>query len=178
MCEDLKKVWRVYFDDWGNGSNFRPNPKEKYWKFLISICLFHCESGNSKGIVLPAATSGRSLILWAGNNGKLNLLASKHLNQGIRQEMPANASNNADLLAEIRALKRDSTQELDHGNFKHSGQIFLVRRTCEELNANPLFQQFLPPHYNRLGIEVCRPKIREYTEIAVNTPIEEIDPGN
>ncbi len=41
MCEDFKKVWRVYFDDWGNGSNFCPNPKEKYWKFLISICLFH-----------------------------------------------------------------------------------------------------------------------------------------
>ena len=130
ICEDLKKVWRVYFDDWGNDSNFRPNPKEKYWEFLISICVFHCESGNSICIVLPAATLGRSRILWANNIGKLNLLGSKHLNQGIQQEMLANASNNAGLLAEIRALKRDSTQILDHGNFKHVGQLFFVQRTC------------------------------------------------
>ena len=86
-------------DDWGNGSNFRPKPKEKYWEFMISICVFHCESGNSRCIVLPAATSGRSRILWASNNGKLNLLASKHLNQGIQQEMLANSSNNADTIS-------------------------------------------------------------------------------
>jgi hypothetical protein len=42
ICEDMKKVWRVYFDDWGSGANFRPDPKEKFWDFLISICMFHC----------------------------------------------------------------------------------------------------------------------------------------
>ena len=42
ILEDLKKLWRVYFDDWGNGSNFRTNPNEKFWDFLIAICMFHC----------------------------------------------------------------------------------------------------------------------------------------
>ena len=42
IYEDMKNVWRVYFDDWGSGSNFRANLKEKYWDFLISIVMFHC----------------------------------------------------------------------------------------------------------------------------------------
>jgi hypothetical protein len=42
ILEDMKGIWRVYFDDWGNGSNFRSNNDEKYWDFLIAICMFHC----------------------------------------------------------------------------------------------------------------------------------------
>jgi hypothetical protein len=42
IVEDLKKTWRVYFDDWGNGSDSRQNLSEKYWDFLIAICMFHC----------------------------------------------------------------------------------------------------------------------------------------
>jgi hypothetical protein len=42
IVEDLKRLWRVYFDDWGNGSDFRLNNDEKYWDFLIAICTFHC----------------------------------------------------------------------------------------------------------------------------------------
>ena len=42
IVEDLKKIWRVYFDDWGNGSNFRKSATEKFWDFLSAICMFHC----------------------------------------------------------------------------------------------------------------------------------------
>jgi hypothetical protein len=37
-----KKTWRVYLDDWGNGSNFRSNPQYKFWNFLTAIFTCHC----------------------------------------------------------------------------------------------------------------------------------------
>lgn len=47
----------------------------------------------------------RNRYFWAGNNVKLNLLASKYYHQPMRQEIAANASRSPDSIEEIRLLK-------------------------------------------------------------------------
>ena len=78
--------------------------------------------------VLAARSRARNRYFWQGNDGKLNLMASKYLNQPLRQEIAANASGNADSIAHIRSLKRDPAQDLDHNNLKHSGAIAECRQ--------------------------------------------------
>ncbi len=116
----------------------------------------------------------RNRYFWLGNDGKLNLLASKYLNQPLRQEIAANASGNADSIAHIRSLKRDATQDLDYNNLKHSGKLFLVQATTDELNACDAFKEYLP-ETQTLSVELCRQKIKEFQAIAVGTPDASID---
>ena len=77
---------------------------------------------------VAARSRARNRFFWQGNDGKLNLMASKYLNQPLRQEIAANASGNADSIAHIRSLKRDPAQDLDHNNLKHSGAIAECRQ--------------------------------------------------
>jgi hypothetical protein len=124
--------------------------------------------------VLAARSRARNRHFWQGNDGKLNLMASKYLNQPLRQEIAANASGNADSIAHIRSLKRDPAQDLDHSNLKHSGKLFLVQATTDELNACEAFREYLP-ETQTLSVELCRQKIKEFQAIAVATPDASID---
>ena len=124
--------------------------------------------------VLAARSRARNRYFWQGNDGKLNLMASKYLNQPLRQEIAANASGNADSIAHIRSLKRDPSQDLDHSNLKHSGKLFLVQATTDELNACEAFREYLP-ETQTLSVELCRQKIKEFQAIAVATPDASID---
>ena len=127
--------------------------------------------------VLAARSRARNRYFWQGNDGKLNLMASKYLNQPLRQEIAANASGNADSIAHIRSLKRDPAQDLDHSNLKHSGKLFLVQATTDELNACEAFKEYLP-ETQTLSVELCRQKIKEFQAIAVATPDASIDIRN
>jgi hypothetical protein len=127
--------------------------------------------------IIVARARARNRYFWAGNDGKLNLMASKYLNQPLRQELQANSSRDADVIAHIRSLKRDPAKDLDHDNLKHSGKLFLVQKTCDELNECELFKEYMPEHQT-LGVELCRQKIREFQEIAVNTRDADIDRGD
>jgi hypothetical protein len=82
--------------------------------------------------VIATRARARNRYFWQGNDGKLNLMASKYLNQPLRQEIAANASGNADSIAHIRSLKRDVAQDLDHNNLKHSGTIAECRQ-CQKV---------------------------------------------
>ncbi len=146
--------------------------------------------------VVAARARARNRYFWQGNDGKLNLMASKYLNQPLRQEIAANASGNAVSIAQIRLLKRDAAQDLDHNNLKHSGTIaecrqcrcyfierksytisgklFLVQATTDELNACEAFREYLPESQT-LSVELCRQKIKEFQAIAVGTPDASID---
>jgi hypothetical protein len=119
----------------------------------------------------------RNRYFWAGNNVKLNLLASKYYHQPMRQEIAANASRSPDSIEEIRLLKRDTTKDLDFDNLKHSGKVFLVQKTCEELNECEEFKAHMPEGVT-LGVELCRQKIKEFFDIAVATPDDQIDIRN
>lgn len=121
-----------------------------------------------------ANLAARNRYFWTGNDAKLNLMASKYLNQPLRQEIIANASRNQEAIAHIRSLKRIQTQDLDHDNLKHSGKLFLVQKTCERLNACETFKEHMPPNQT-LTDELCRQKIKEFQRIAVNTSQENID---
>jgi hypothetical protein len=72
----------------------------------------------------------RNRFFWAGNNTKLNFLASKYYHQPLRQQIAALASQSPDRIEEIRLLKRDTTKDLDFDNLKHSGKVFLIQKTC------------------------------------------------
>jgi hypothetical protein len=119
----------------------------------------------------------RNRYFWAGNNVKLNLLASKYYHQPMRQEIAAHASRSPDSIEEIRLLKRDTTKDLDFDNLKHSGKVFLVQKTCEELNECEEFKAHMPEGVT-LGVELCRQKIKEFFDIAVATPDDQIDIRN
>ena len=41
MEELIHNIWKAYFDDFGNGVNFRDEPSQKFWDFLIAIAVFH-----------------------------------------------------------------------------------------------------------------------------------------
>jgi hypothetical protein len=82
--------------------------------------------------VVATRARARNHYFWQGNDGKLNLMASKYLNQPLRQEVAAIASGNADSIAHIRSLKRDVAQDLDHSNLKHSGTIAECRQ-CQKV---------------------------------------------
>lgn len=41
MEELMTNIWKAYFDDFGNGVNFREIPSQKFWDFLIAIGVFH-----------------------------------------------------------------------------------------------------------------------------------------
>jgi hypothetical protein len=116
----------------------------------------------------------RNRHFWAGNDSKLNMMAGKYLNQPLRQEIIANGSNNAEVVSQIRSLKRLPNRDLDYDNLKHSGKIFLVQKTTEELNACELFKEMMPAN-QRLSVELCRQKIKEFQSIAVNTADADID---
>lgn len=140
------------------------------------------ENGNDVEVIesppeVVAARSrayNRNRYFWVGNDGKLNLMASKYLNQPLRQEIAANASGNADSIAHIRSLKRDAAQDLDYNNLKHSGKLFLVQATTDELNACDAFKQYMPESQT-LSVELCRQKIKEFQAIAVGTSNASID---
>jgi hypothetical protein len=119
----------------------------------------------------------RNRHYWAGNNPKLNLLASAYINQPMRQEIEANASGSPELIDALRQLKRDTTQDLDFDNLKHSGKIFLIQKTCEQLNDSQEFKNLMPEG-GTLGIELARQKIKEFSDIAVATPEDQIDNRN
>ncbi len=123
-------------------------------------------------VIVVRSVSSRTR--WAGNDSKLNMMASKYLNQPLRQEIIANASNNAGFVSQIRSLKRLPNRDLDYDNLKHSGKIFLVQKTVEELNACDLFKEMMPAN-QRLSVELCRQKIKEFQLIAVNTLDADID---
>ena len=127
--------------------------------------------------VLAARSRARNRYFWQSNDGKLNLMASKYLNQPLRQEIAANASGNAESIAHIRSLKRDPAQDLDHSNLKHSGKLFLVQATTDELNACEAFKEYLP-ETQTLSVELCRQKIKEFQAITVATPDASIDIRN
>jgi hypothetical protein len=131
----------------------------------------------SAPIIQAQVAAPRSRHLWTGNNTKLNLLARKYINQPLRQEVAANASGSADRIAEIRSLKRDPSRDLDFDNLAHAGKLFLVQKTCEELNECAEFRNHIPENFN-LSVELTRQKIKEYTEIAVATPEHSIDHSN
>lgn len=119
-------------------------------------------------------SSSRNRYFWAGNNDKLNLLASKYYHQPMRQELAANASGSHAHIEEIRLLKRDPSKDLDFSNLKHSGKVFLVKKTCEELNECDEFRMHMPEN-TVLGVELCRQKIKEFFDVAIATPDERID---
>jgi hypothetical protein len=122
-----------------------------------------------------ASLSARSRQLWQGNHPKLNIVARLFLLQPQRQEMLAMASNEPEL---IRQLKRDQTKDFGHDNFKHAGFSFIVQKTCEELNSNQAFVQGYLPQNSILSAELLRQKIKEFQLIAVNTNIQDIDSRN
>jgi hypothetical protein len=134
---------------------------------------------NANAVAPPPASEAivvrpRNRHYWNGNDSKLNMVASKYLNQPLRQEIIANASNNAEFVSQIRSLKRLPNRDLDYDNLKHSGKIFLVQKTVEELNACDLFKEMMPAN-QRLSVELCRQKIKEFQLIAVNTLDADID---
>jgi hypothetical protein len=55
-----------------------------------------------------------------------------------------------------------------------TGMKFLVQKTVDELNACEVFREFMPAN-QRLSVELCRQKIKEFQTIAVNTPDADID---
>lgn len=77
----------------------------------------------------------------------------------------------------IKLLKRDAMQDLDFDNLKHSGKVFLIQKTCEQLNACQEFKNFMQEGAI-LGIELVRQKIKEFSDIAVATPENQIDTRN
>jgi hypothetical protein len=119
----------------------------------------------------------RNRYFWTGNNAKLNMLASAYINQPMRQEIAATASGSPDLMEAIKLLKRDAMQDLDFDNLKHSGKVFLIQKTCEQLNACQEFKNFMQEGAI-LGIELVRQKIKEFSDIAVATPENQIDTRN
>ena len=129
------------------------------------------------GAAIPPIPPARSRNLWIGNNPKLNLVASKFRGQPLRQELAANASGSQDLIAKIRSLKRDPTKEFDFGNLKHSGKKFLMEQTAAELNECAQFQLHMPAGA-QLQYEYLRQKIKEFSDIAVATPVARIDIRN
>ena len=114
-------------------------------------------------------TAPRNRYYWTGNNAKLNMLASAYINQPMRQEISANASGSPALIDAIKLLKRDAFQDLDFDNLKHSGEMFLIQKTCEQLNACQEFQNLIPKGA-MLSIELGQQKIKEFSDIAVATP--------
>jgi hypothetical protein len=137
------------------------------------------EQGAAANAVAPIQrpTAPRNRYFWAGNNAKLNMLASAYINQPMRQEIGANASGSAESIEAIRQLKRDTTQELDFDNLKHSGKMFLIQKTCEQLNDCDEFKALMPEGTS-LGIELARQKIKEFSDIAVATQEDQIDIRN
>jgi len=105
------------------------------------------------------------------------MLASVYINQLMRQEIGANASGSAESIEAIRQLKRDTTRELDFDNWKHSGKMFLIQKTCEQLNDCDEFKALMPEGIS-LGIELARQKIKEFSDIAVATQEDQIDIRN
>jgi hypothetical protein len=95
----------------------------------------------------------------------------------MRQEIEANASGSPELIDAIRQLKRDTTQDLDFDNLKHAGKIFLIQKTCEQLNDSQEFKNLMPEGV-MLGIELARQKIKEFSDLAVATPEDQIDIRN
>ena len=126
---------------------------------------------------IPAIFPARSRNLWVGNDPKINLVASKFRGQPLRQELAANASGSQDLIAKIRSLKRDPTKEFDFGNLKHSGKKFLMEQTAAELNECAQFQLHMPAGA-QLTPEYLRQKIKEFSDIAVATPVARLDIRN
>ncbi len=114
--------------------------------------------------------------LWVGNDPKINLVASKFRGQPLRQELAANASGSQDLVAEIRSL-RDPTRDFDYGNLKHYGKKFLMEKTTAELNECAQFQLHMPVGAQLLP-EYLRQKIKEFSDIAVATLVDQIDIRN
>ena len=122
-------------------------------------------------VVVPnqRPTAPRNRYYWTGNNAKLNMLDSAYINQPMWQEIAANASGSPALIDAIKLLKRDAFQDLDFDNLKYSGEMFLIQKTCEQLNACQEFQNLIPEGA-MLSIELGRQKIKEFSDIAVATP--------
>ena len=122
-------------------------------------------------------TAPRNRYYWTGNNAKLNMLASAYINQPMRQDIAATASGSPALIEAIKLLKRDTRQDLDFDNLKHSGKMFLIQKTCEQLNDCQEFKNLMPEGAI-LSIELGRQKIKEFSDIAVATPENQIDTRN
>ena len=114
-----------------------------------------------------AASSARSRQLWLGNHAKLNIVASVLLLQPDRQEMLALASQDPERIADSRQFKRDPSRDLGHDNS-------IIQKTCEELNAHAAFAQYLPAN-QRIGADLLRQKIKDFTDIAIICLESDID---
>ena len=121
-----------------------------------------------------AASSVRSRQLWLGNHAKLNIVASVLLLQPDRQEMLALASQDPERIADIRQFKRDPSRGLGHDNLKNAGKTSIIQKTCEELNAHAAFAQYLPAN-QRIGADLLRQKIKDFTDIAIICLESDID---